>query len=137
MKQFFEEQLLKEPVKFISSKYFNGEDVKPNEKVLFAFLNNTKMSTNTMEKLNYFDDRFAENSFTVIQLNERHFHLFEYIEKIKYQPGTIPHIKYKTEKCVFCEFDTNIPINTPIDERYFYIEGSGQLCEKCYREIYK
>lgn len=40
------------------------------------------------------------------------------------------------EKCVFCGQKTNIKVTTPIKERYYYIEGSGQLCSDCYYEFY-
>ena len=39
--------------------------------------------------------------------------------------------KEKFERCCRCKQITNIPINTPIDFRDNYIEGSGQLCETC------
>ena len=41
-----------------------------------------------------------------------------------------------TEKCIVCQVDTYLPVNTPIDQRNFYVEGSGQLCQKCWDEIY-
>lgn len=40
------------------------------------------------------------------------------------------------ENCVFCGQKTNIQKTTPIKERYYYIEGSGQLCSDCYYEFY-
>lgn len=44
--------------------------------------------------------------------------------------------KPETEKCVFCGEPTNVPINENIDNRAFYVEGAGQLCEKCYNKVY-
>lgn len=41
----------------------------------------------------------------------------------------------KIEKCVLCGEETPYIIDTPIDMRYYYIEGGGQLCEKCYNEM--
>jgi len=41
------------------------------------------------------------------------------------------------DKCVLCGDETSYTMNTPIDERYYYVEGAGQLCEKCYNKIYK
>lgn len=41
------------------------------------------------------------------------------------------------EKCVSCGAETPYTINTHIDHRSHYVEGAGQLCEKCYNEIYK
>lgn len=35
------------------------------------------------------------------------------------------------EVCILCGKQTHIPIDTPIAARQGYIEGSGQLCEKC------
>ena len=33
--------------------------------------------------------------------------------------------------CVSCGKQTRYPINTPIDARYDYVEGAGQLFEDC------
>lgn len=48
--------------------------------------------------------------------------------------------KYITEnghdKCVCCGTETEYTSNTNINLREFYIEGSGQLCEDCYYDIY-
>jgi len=40
------------------------------------------------------------------------------------------------EKCVDCGTETPYTINTHIDLREYYIEGSGQLCKECYKKIY-
>ena len=40
------------------------------------------------------------------------------------------------EKCIVCRAETPYNFNTPIAERKYYIEGSGQLCENCYYSIY-
>lgn len=42
----------------------------------------------------------------------------------------------KTEKCVLCGRDTGIETETPVSHRKNYIIGGGQLCEKCYSDIY-
>lgn len=39
------------------------------------------------------------------------------------------------EVCVGCGDITNIPKNMIIQKREFYIEGAGQLCEKCGRRL--
>jgi len=39
------------------------------------------------------------------------------------------------EKCVICGGDTPYTINTPINDREFYIDGLGQVCQKCHYEI--
>jgi hypothetical protein len=45
-------------------------------------------------------------------------------------------VKPETEKCILCEEQTNVPINQNIENRSFYVEGAGQLCESCYNKIY-
>ncbi len=45
--------------------------------------------------------------------------------------------KEEIEKCVLCGEPTPYLITTPISERNYYIEGSGQLCGNCHRDIYK
>lgn len=40
------------------------------------------------------------------------------------------------EKCTRCGKPTPYHPNTPITLRRYYIEGSGQLCEKCFYELY-
>ena len=42
----------------------------------------------------------------------------------------------ETESCVICGKSTEYRIDTPIDKRECYVEGAGQLCRKCYFEIY-
>jgi len=44
--------------------------------------------------------------------------------------------KNPLEICVVCEEITNVRAETPTDERNNYVDGSGQLCSKCYRELY-
>lgn len=39
------------------------------------------------------------------------------------------------DRCVVCYAETAYSKDTPIEEREFYIEGCGQLCEACYNEI--
>ena len=41
-----------------------------------------------------------------------------------------------TEKCVLCGGDSGYKQCTPIEQRQFYVEGSGQLCEKCFDKVY-
>ncbi|MBU0958767.1 MAG: hypothetical protein KKB31_02355 [Nanoarchaeota archaeon] len=40
------------------------------------------------------------------------------------------------EDCVLCHTQTSVLKQTPIQERRFYVEGAGQLCEGCYKETY-
>lgn len=42
----------------------------------------------------------------------------------------------ETEKCVVCNEDTRIPVTMDVSLRATYIEGAGQLCVKCYKDIY-
>ena len=41
-----------------------------------------------------------------------------------------------TELCIRCGKPTPYHPNTPITLRRYYVEGSGQLCEKCFYELY-
>ena len=40
------------------------------------------------------------------------------------------------EKCVICGAETPYKISTPIDQREYYVEGSGQICQSCHLNIY-
>lgn len=40
------------------------------------------------------------------------------------------------EQCVSCGENTEYTKSTPIEKRTGYIQGAGQLCLKCYRELY-
>ena len=42
----------------------------------------------------------------------------------------------KKEYCVLCHSRTDVPMGMPVSWRKRYIEGSGQLCEKCFQELY-
>lgn len=44
--------------------------------------------------------------------------------------------KTETDKCACCGCDTGIPKNTPLNTRKHYVQGCGQLCDKCYIELY-
>lgn len=41
------------------------------------------------------------------------------------------------EICVLCGKVTKEDVDTKVSKRKHYIAGSGQLCEKCYQEIYQ
>lgn len=41
-----------------------------------------------------------------------------------------------TEKCVICGADTPYKFSTPISKREYYVEGAGQTCVKCHRDLY-
>lgn len=38
------------------------------------------------------------------------------------------------EKCALCGKLTSVMKTVPVQKRYGYIEGFGQLCSRCYRE---
>lgn len=40
------------------------------------------------------------------------------------------------EKCVICGADTPYRLSTPISQREFYVEGSGQICRHCHYGIH-
>mgnify|MGYP006988904484 CR=1 FL=1 len=40
------------------------------------------------------------------------------------------------EICVRCGRETEYDIHTPLTRRLYYIEGSGQLCEQCFSQLY-
>ena len=41
------------------------------------------------------------------------------------------------EKCIRCGVETEYDVSSPVTVRRWYIEGSGQLCEKCFYELYQ
>jgi len=49
--------------------------------------------------------------------------------------NTDPYSK-PLERCISCGEFTDVPVNTPIKDRAFYVPGAGQLCEKCCVELY-
>lgn len=47
------------------------------------------------------------------------------------------YTRAEIEKCVVCGDKTPYAFDTCIDKREYYIYGVGQLCRKCYDDIYK
>jgi len=41
-----------------------------------------------------------------------------------------------SERCISCNTIIAINKSTPIKERLYYIQGSGQLCRDCHEEVY-
>ena len=41
------------------------------------------------------------------------------------------------EPCIRCGNDTGYMKDTPVELRNRYIDGAGQLCEKCYAALYE
>lgn len=50
--------------------------------------------------------------------------------------GNILKLQDKYEECLICHTITNVLRTTDIRDREYYIYGAGQLCPKCYFEIY-
>ena len=44
--------------------------------------------------------------------------------------------KDHVEHCARCGVETKYTDDDPVEFRKYYIEGAGQLCEKCYAELY-
>jgi recombinational DNA repair protein (RecF pathway) len=40
------------------------------------------------------------------------------------------------EKCVSCGRETGYSINDHVDSRKTYVEGAGQLCAECFKDMY-
>ena len=40
------------------------------------------------------------------------------------------------ELCIRCNSPTSYDQSTPITLRRYYVEGSAQLCPRCYQELY-
>lgn len=45
--------------------------------------------------------------------------------------------KKEYEKCILCSEETNIEKNKYVDARIGYLEGAGQMCNKCFLDYYK
>ena len=41
------------------------------------------------------------------------------------------------EKCIICGELTNVPKDLHISRREHYVEGAGQLCQKCFIKMHK
>lgn len=47
---------------------------------------------------------------------------------------TVP-VTDKKETCIMCNGETPYTFNTPISNRFWYVEGAGQCCKECYNNI--
>lgn len=45
-------------------------------------------------------------------------------------------IHRERDRCVICGRETDMKKDLPIAMRKYYVEGAGQLCRKCYLELY-
>lgn len=43
----------------------------------------------------------------------------------------------ENDKCVLCGRDAGVPADMPVSERKNYVKGCGQLCESCFRRLYR
>ena len=85
MKEFFEKQLNDLTVSQSSGKYFNGEEYKVGDKVLFAMLKTSSK----------YDENYVPNvEMEFITLNENHFHYFEPTDSTTVETP-IPQIRLK------------------------------------------
>jgi hypothetical protein len=44
--------------------------------------------------------------------------------------------KVEYEKCILCGKETNVRVDEHIHNRFFYVEGAGQMCSKCWSKTY-
>lgn len=49
---------------------------------------------------------------------------------------TILHRKIKYEQCVVCNKETLVPVKTPVNLRKNFVRGVGELCDRCFLEVY-
>ena len=45
----------------------------------------------------------------------------------------VKDLKSQKEYCVMCGQDTGYLKSEPIDLRFFYVDGAGQLCQYCFK----
>lgn len=45
-------------------------------------------------------------------------------------------LKIIVDKCVVCGAKTEYLSDTPVCKRKYYIEGAGQMCSNCFKEVY-
>jgi len=51
--------------------------------------------------------------------------------------GKIRKIRKKeNDWCIVCGKETEYTKDTPKNQRFYYVEGVGQLCSSCYENIY-
>lgn len=48
----------------------------------------------------------------------------------------LKNVKTPRDHCVLCGAETSYTENTPVSRRAAYVEGAGQLCCDCYRNLY-
>ena len=40
------------------------------------------------------------------------------------------------DRCVSCVVETQYDVTENINNRFYYVEGAGQLCKDCYERVY-
>ena len=40
------------------------------------------------------------------------------------------------DRCVSCAVETPYDVTENINNRFYYVDGAGQLCEDCYDRVY-
>jgi len=58
----------------------------------------------------------------------------EYMKSVTIKRMVATHSK--KDKCVMCGVKTEYDRDTHIDNRKYYIEGAGQMCQGCHTRIY-
>ena len=43
----------------------------------------------------------------------------------------------RREYCIICHQMTDYYLDTPIDRRMYYYEGAGQLCDRCWKKVFR
>ena len=57
--------------------------------------------------------------------------------RVRVSPGaSVISMEADMEKCVVCDVETDVPVDKPVDLRYHYVEGAGQLCKSCWEKTY-
>lgn len=57
------------------------------------------------------------------------------MKKIEDKKGEIKN--FSLETCVCCGVRTEVSKELEISKRKYYIEGAGQLCSRCFFELYR
>lgn len=50
---------------------------------------------------------------------------------------SISNVEEEKDRCMVCGVETSYTKDTPVEERFCYVEGAGQLCGKCWEKIYE
>lgn len=53
-----------------------------------------------------------------------------------FKKRTAIKMEKEKDKCVSCGVEADYDRDEHVDRRNYYIEGAGQLCQKCWTKIY-